>query len=197
MKRLQFGALPNWWFRDGSLFNQLKSNDIGTGIAAMKCLVSLSVLIDFSSRETTSSLSDLEKITGLSRPMVVRGLDKLRELNVVFVRKDYYVNSYTILDSVTDNRWAKVPVNKIRKELNLIPNRGIAPFVALKIYITLLSLRYQDKVHVKVTHETLREYTKVQPNQIRAGLDVLFSHSMIHLMPKEERTSNEYQILGL
>lgn len=197
MRGLQFGSLPNWWFRDETLFNSLKSNDIGSGIAAMKCLISLSVLVDFSSKEVSSSLSDLEKITGLSRPMVIKGMDKLQRLGVITIDKTNFTNSYQLLFQEHDNYWAKVPVGKIRKDLHLISNRGIAPFVALKIYITLLSLRYQDKDKVKVNHETLREYTKVQPNQIRAGLDVLFSHSMIHLMPKEELISNEYKIIGL
>lgn len=197
MRGLQFGSLPNWWFRDKSLLSNLRSDDTGTGIAAMKCLIALSVLIDFHSRDTDSSLSDLETITGLSRPMVVRGINRLQKQGVIEVDKTNYKNNYKLLVVSGDNRWAKVPVDKVRKELKLISNRGIAPFSALKIYITLLSLRYQDKIHVKITHETLRDYTKVQPNQIRSGLDVLFSNSMIHLMPKDEQTSNEYKLLGL
>jgi hypothetical protein len=197
MKYAKFGSLKNWWFRDYTLFSELKSSETGEGIAVMKCLIALSVLVDFYVQDVDVSLSDLEAITGLSRPMVLKGLNKLEALRLVSIDKSHYVNHYQILVPDEDTNWAKVPVDKVRKELRSISNRGIAPFVALKIYIALLSLRYQDKVHVKITHEKLREYTKVQPNQIRAGLDVLFSCSLIHLMPKDDRASNEYHIIGI
>lgn len=197
MRGQRFGTLPNWWFRNEKLFSELKANKTGEGIAAMKCLLALSVLIDFYEKDVDASISDLEDITGLSRPMVIRGLSKLKELKIIDIDKTNYRNNYKFLVKPDDNRWAKVPLDMTRKKLKLISNRGIAPFVALKIYITLLSLRWQDKVDVKLSHEKIREYTKVQPNQIRAGLDVLFSCSMIHLLPKEEQTSNEYKLIGI
>lgn len=79
MSGRRFGRLPNWWSRsangDDFLLMSLKSNDTGTGIAAMKCLLALSVLIDFHSRIAEVSLSGMEELTGLSRPMVIRGLN--------------------------------------------------------------------------------------------------------------------------
>ena len=197
MRGQRFGTLPNWWFRNEKLFSELKGNQTGEGIAAMKCLLALSVLIDFYTKEADVSITDIEAVTGLSRPMVIKGLAKLKNLEIIDVDKTNYRNNYKLLVKSTDLCWAKVPLNMIRKQLKVISNRGIAPFVALKIYITLLSLRYQDKVNVKVSHEKIREYTKIQPNQIRAGLDVLFSCSMIHLLPKEESESNEYRLIGI
>jgi hypothetical protein len=163
----------------------------------MKCLLALAVLMDFYTKDADVSISGLEKLTGLSRPMVVRGLSKLQQLEIISVDKTNYRNTYSFLIKEGDNRWAKVPLDMTRKKLELISNRGMAPFVALKIYITLLSLRYQDRSTVKVSHEKIREYTRVQPKQIRAGLDVLFSCSVIHLLPKDEQTSNEYGLIGI
>lgn len=197
MSRYQFGSLPTWWHRDHSFFSELKASDTGVGIAAMKCLISLSVLVDYHSKTVQSSLSDLEAVSGLSRPMIVRGLEKLSELKIIEIDKTKYINSYTLVVNLSDVGWAKVPVNKVRKDLKSISNRGIAPFVALKIYITLLSLRYKNNTSVMVSHESLRDYTKVQPNQIRRGLDVLFSSSMIRLNLVEEREANEYEIIGI
>ena len=82
MSNYRFGGLPNWWFRDHSLLSNLKASDVGEGIAAMKCLISLSVLIDFKTKSTDSSLSDLESITGLSRPMVIKGIESLYKMNI-------------------------------------------------------------------------------------------------------------------
>lgn len=193
----RFGALPNWWFRNEVLFSELKAHQTGEGIASMKCLLALSVLIDFYTKDVEVSITEIETITGLSRPMVIKGMAKLENLGVINVDKTNYRNNYKLIVKPKDPCWAKVPCDMIRKQLKTISNRGIAPFVALKIYITLLSLRYQDKINVKVSHETIRNYTKVQPNQIRGGLDVLFSCSMIHLQPKEENASNEYKLIGV
>ncbi|WCP67037.1 hypothetical protein LYZ37_14630 [Vibrio tubiashii] len=197
MRNNRFGSLPNWWFRNGTLFSELKANQTGEGIAAMKCLLALSVLIDFYTKDVNASITDLETVTGLSRPMVIKGIAKLESLEIIDVDKKGYRNSYKFMVKDDDTRWAKVPLDMTRKHLKSISNRGIAPFVALKIYITLLSLRWKDDVNVKLSHEKIREYTRVQPKQIRTGLDVLFSCSLIHLTVKEEQTANEYKLIGL
>ncbi|HHG3395262.1 hypothetical protein WMQ40_23295 [Vibrio diabolicus] len=197
MRGQRFGTLPNWWFRNGKLFSELKANQAGEGIAVMKCLLAMSVLIDFYTKDIDASITDFEKITGLSRPMVIKGISRLQNLGIIEVDKTNYRNNYKFVVKADDSRWAKVPLNITRKKLSQISNRGTAPFVALKVYITLLSLRRNEEVNIKLTHEKIREYTRVQPNQIRAGLDVLFSYSLLHLLPKEENMSNEYQILGI
>jgi len=197
VKNYKFGSLENWWFRDFFLLSNLKANDIGKGIAVMKCLIALSVLIDFKTRSTDSSLSDLEFITGLSRPMVIKGLEWLNEERIISIDKSSHVNRYTLLSHDSDDKWAKIPVNVVRKNLKGISNRGVAPFAALKIYLTLVSLRFKENDSVKISHEKLREYTKIQATHVRKGLDVLYSSSMIHVVLGEERTAPEYRILGL
>lgn len=201
MTNRRFARLPNWWLRsenaDNLLLVRLRSSKTGSGIAAMKCLLALSVLIDFHSRVAEVSLTDLEMLTGLSRPMVIRGLSILEILGVVIPDKDFRTNRYELTIRNDDAYWAKVPVDIIRKKLKTISNRGIAPFTALKMYITMLGLRYKDRTTVQVMHDTLRDYTGIQTNQVRHGLDVLYSSGLIHLMPREDRSTNEYQIIGL
>lgn len=193
----RFGGLPNWWHRDESLYSALKADKVGEGIAAMKCLLALSVLVDFYTKDVEVSISDLMLITGLSRPMVIRGVDKLEAEKVVSIDKSSYKNVYKLLTVDTDDNWAKVPVGIIRKRLKTISNRGIAPFSALKIYLALLGYRYKTDVVVTVSHQTLVEKTKLQPAHIRQGLDVLYCSSMIHVVFGEMRTPNRYKILGL
>ncbi|EDI0694400.1 replication protein [Salmonella enterica subsp. enterica serovar Heidelberg] len=197
MSGRKFGRLPNWWARSSWLVNNVRSNEIGGGIASMKCLLALSVLIDFHSRTASVSFTGMERLTGLSRPMIVKGVAKLEKDGLIKIDREMFVNSYELTVQPNDDRWAKVPVDTIRKKLNTISNRGMAPFVALKLYLTIISLRYQSNNTVKVTHETLRSYTGVQPNQIRFGLDVLYCSRLIHLQPKEDRESNLYEIIGL
>ena len=174
-----------------------EASDTGTGVAAMKGRLAISILIEFQSRIAGGALTGLEDLTGLSRPMVIRGIQRLEMLGVLISDKDYRTNRYELTINYGDSYWAKVPVDTVRKRLKTISNRGIAPFTALKIYITILNLRYKDRTTVQVMHETLRDYTGVQPNQVRHGLDVLYSSALIHLMPREDRATNEYQILGL
>lgn len=197
MSNYRFGSLQNWWFRDSYLLSNLKANDVGKGIAVMKCLIALSVLIDFKTKCADSSLSDLESITGLSRPMVIKGLEWLNDGNIISIDKSSHVNRYEILSSKSDAMWAKIPVNIVRKNLKSISNRGVAPFAALKIYLTLVSLRFQKNDTVIISHEKLRKYTKIQTSHVRKGLDVLYSSSMIHVILGEERTAPQYKVLGL
>ncbi|HGE5563069.1 TPA: replication protein [Escherichia coli] len=201
MNNKRFARLPNWWLRsedpEDLLLVRLKAGNTGTGIAAMKCLLALSVLIDFHSRVAEVSLTGLETLTGLSRPMVIRGLSKLEGLGVVNSDKNFRTNRYELTIKKDDAYWAKVPVEIVRKKLKTISNRGIAPFTALKLYITILGLRYKEKTTVQVMHDTLRDYTGIQTTQVRYGLDVLYSSGLIHLMPREDRSTNEYQVIGL
>ncbi|MCV5372315.1 replication protein, partial [Escherichia coli] len=92
------------------------------------------------------------------------GLARLEELGVVVSDKDYRTNRYELTIKSNDSYWAKVPVDTVRKRLKTISNRGIAPFTALKLYITILNLRYKDKTTVQVMHDTLRNYTGIQTN---------------------------------
>jgi len=177
--------------------SNLKANDVGEGIAVMKCLIALSVLIDFKTKYADSSLSDLEYITGLSRPMVIKGVEWLNESKIISIDKKFHVNRYELLSIESDAIWAKTPVHVVRKNLKAISNRGVAPFSALKIYLTLLSLRYKQNDTVRISHETLRNHTKIQATHVRKGLDVLFSSSMIHVILGEERTAPQYKILGI
>jgi hypothetical protein len=200
MSNRRFGRLPTWWARGNEkrlLLTQLKANESGTGIAAMKCLLAIAVLVDFYSLTADVSLTDFEKLTNLSRPMVVRGVSRLEQLGIVIVQRGLHTNRFTLTEKEDDTNWAKVPVDKIKTKLKEISNRGIAPFTALKLYLTMLQLRYKANTTVRVMHETLRDYTGIQTTQVRSGLDVLYSSSFIHLMPREDRATNEYQILGL
>lgn len=199
MSAYRFGSLPNWWFRvEGAEFLQgLRADDTGTGIAAMKCLLGLSVLINFYTRRIKVSLTELEALTGLSRPMVIRGLNRLESDGLVAAIRDKKLNTYELTIIPQDDKWAKVPRDKVRKTLKEISNRGIAPFTALKLYIALLSLRYKDNDSVKITHQHLRTYTGIQTTQLRQGLDVLYCTKLIHLLPREDRQANEYQLIGL
>lgn len=199
-----FRQLPVWWVRDEvglKRFTGGKSS--GGSIAALKCLLGI-VLSDFSNQAIKVSYTDLEAITGLSRPMVIKAVRKLEGERIVAVDRGGNRNVYQLVYSSSDMGWAKVPYDRLKQSLCRFPNRGDASLSALKIYIYILALRPNPTRDVKITHETLRDRTGLQKNRIRPGIDLLINHILIHvhrveeviIRGKEQRGNNVYTILG-
>jgi len=122
----RFSKCPTWWVRDGQLGIQKfgGGKNAGANIAALKCILGISTSIDFWTRKAKLSISDLEALTGLSRPMVIRGLKGLVELGIVKVDKTAHVHEYELTTSSNDDGWGKIPYERVRKQLPEIPNRG-------------------------------------------------------------------------
>jgi len=195
----RFSKCPTWWVRQKGMIDFLGGQSSGTSIAALKCLIAISTAIDFWTRKTQLSLSDLETLTGLSRPMVGKGIKRLVELGIVVVDNSRYINEYELTESPKDNRWAKLPFDRIRKHLPEIPNRGVVPLTALKIYLLLVAIRPNDTDTFAIGYDKLRDFLGVQRAQIRSALDILYSHTLIRIAQSDESKErhNLYTVLGL
>ena len=198
----RFCKCPTWWVRDKDL--GLKKfgggKNTGTNISALKCLLGISASIDFSSRKAKLSISDLEALTGLSRPMVIRGLKELVELEIVVVDKAAHIHEYELTESAKDEGWGKIPYERIRKQLPEILNRGAIPLTALKIYLLLISLRPNGSESVPIGYDTLLKYLGCQRAHIRPALDILYSHTLVRITLEgtdSRERHNVYTILGL
>lgn len=199
-----FRQLPVWWVRDEvGLKRFTGGGSSGGSIAALKCLLGI-LLSDFSNQAIRASYTDLEAITGLSRPMVIKAVRKLEEEGIIVVTRGGNGNVYQLVYSSSDKGWAKVPYDRLKQSLCRFPNRGEASLSALKIYIYILALRPNPTREVKVTHNTIRDRTGLQKNRIRPGIDLLINHILIHvhrveeviIKGKEQRGNNIYTILG-
>jgi hypothetical protein len=197
----KFSKCPTWWVRDPeqNLSKFVGGKSSGCGIAALKCLIALSSSIDFWTRQAKLSLSDLEKLTGLSRPMVIRGLGRLVEAGIVLVDKTNHVHVYELTEKTGDSYWAKIPFDRVRKHLPEIGNRGEVYLTALKIYLVLVSIRPNESDSVAIGYEKIRDYVGCQRSKIRPALDVLYSHTLIRIAQSDESKErhNVYTILGL
>lgn len=198
----RFGSLLTWWIRDQNL--TLKAfragGEAGASIAALKVLLALAVLVDFRSRSVRSSLSDLAELTGLSRPMLIKGIKDLEIRGILTVDRDGHINEYKLVATMTDERWAKVPYDLLRVTLRDLPNRGAVPLAALKVYLKLLEIRPNPTAKVALSHQKLRDFTGVQKRQIKPALDILFSHRLLHIDAVESEAGskhNVYRVLGL
>lgn len=193
-----FRRLPSWWIRDEHSLKRFKGGMCsGASIAALKCLLAIVLMSEFSTQRAKVSYSDLMALTGLSRPMISRAISKLEREGIVEVCREGYINVYKLLVGQNDSYWAKVPHDRVNKALSEIPNRGEAPLAALKIYIMLLASRWNKTREVLISYDNLRDLIGVQKFRIRSGLDILFSHLLLHVKQAEgEHTHNIYTILG-
>lgn len=195
----RFSKFPTWWTRSRGMVVFKGGGSAGASIAALKCLIAISTIIDFYSRKGRVSFSDLELITGLSRPMVVKGIEMLEALEIAGVNRTGHVNEYELTVLGDDDKWAKLPVDRLKQHLPLLPNRGVVPLTALKIYLLLVSLRPNNSLSLSIGYDRMRELLGVQKAQIRSALDILYSHALIRITKNEEVDAkhNVYTILGL
>lgn len=197
----KFCMCPTWWVRTDAGMKEFPGGEAsGKNIAALKCVFGLSTAVDFHTRKAKLSLSDLEKLTGLSRPMVIRGLKTLEELKIVKIGKDGHVHEYELTVLNTDENWGKVPYDRVLKQLPTMPNRGAIPLTALKIYFLLIALRPNKYETVSIGYDTIEQYLGCQRAHIRPALDILYTHTLISVALEGEerrRRHNAYQILGL
>jgi predicted transcriptional regulator len=199
-----FRKLPSWWSRDEKgLKRFIGGANAGASIAALKCLLAITLMSEYSTQQARVSYGGLMDLTGLSRPMIPRAIKKLEAEGMIEICRKGYVNSYQLLSSKNDDRWAKVPYDKVRKALGGIPNKGDAALSALKIYIQLITMRWNSTRDVEISYDKLRDYIGIQKHRIRPGLDILFSHTLVHIKQVEDleyKTSkqahNVYTILG-
>ncbi|SUD38615.1 replication protein [Ectopseudomonas mendocina] len=196
---MMFGSFYTQWVRQDGLKSFRGGSSAGRSIAALKCFIALGISVHFMTRKVKLSLSGFEELTGLSKPMVIRGIEALEQEGVVSVVRGAHTNEYTLNHDYQEEHWAKLPVARLRKHLKEIPNRGLIPLTALKIYLVLATVRQRHSIEANIGYDKLREKTGVQRSQIRSALDILLNHSLIRVMQVEAdtKTFNTYALLGL
>lgn len=113
---------------------------------------------EFSTQRAKISYNGLMDLTGLSRPMIPGAINKLEGEGMIEVYRQGYINVYRLLAVAGDQRWAKVPYDRVKRALSEIPNKGEAPLAALKIYIQLLANRWNHTREVEISYDKLRGY---------------------------------------
>lgn len=198
---LRFSLCPTWWTRDRLGFKRFGGGvNTGRNISALKCILAISTSIDFHTRKAKLSISELEKLTGLSRPMVIKGLQLLDSSGIIIIDKTMHVHEYELTLQDGDNRWGKIPHARVTAQLPEINNRGVVSLTALKIYLLLISLRMNNSHSVAIGYDKILDYLGCQRRHIRPALDILYSHTLIRIKLEESdglTSYNVYTILGL
>ncbi len=200
----RFSALHTWWVREYGLSSFSAGKSTGSSIAALKVLMGVSLLANFNSHQVQTSISDLEALTGLSRPMVLAGIDTLETKGLLVVGREGHINQYTVVVPATDSRWGKMPYERLRTNLKEMTNRGTATLAALKVYLLLIANRPNGANHLSFSHERIRSETGIQTKHVKQAIDVLVNHSLLHVNVSADRAANAtgtyyniYVLLGI
>lgn len=176
----KFSKLPTGWTRStGRDLSDFKGGShTGTSISALKCLLAVSLQMDFHSRSAAVSYNDFEILTGLSRPMIAKGIRALENMGILEIGSGY-AHRYTV-NEVGDTYWAKLPFDLLTRSLKDIGNRGAVRLAALKIYVLLVARRNNAYDWTALTYDQIGDHAGVRRADIRAALSELYSVSLLH-----------------
>lgn len=197
-----FGSLPPDLIQD--FMNPFTAGRLtGVHIAALKCLLAFGLKNNFKTKEVSLSLQQLNDLTGLSKPMVIRGIKRLIELGIVQKleqEKTNIVNKYKLV--FTDRRFTKIPYTYLLDRLPFFPNKGIYVLTALKIYLILLQVRENHSKQVKISYFRL-SYYGINRKHISKALEILITNDLISISRDMDehgcfvKSCNNYLIKGL
>lgn len=211
-----WSRLPTWWYRDDTRGLQRLHGGARAGQSQAALRVYLGACVierPTDSFEVVASLSALERVTHLSRPMVSRGLALAADLGFIRVTRGGPTTASRIqlvcpeAEEGKAGGWAKLPNEEVANRLSRIPHRGIGGLTALKIYATLIAARPNDSAVVALRHVTLRDKTGAQPRDIRRGLNLLAIEGLVDVNtedpavrwgPEDERSrqAQRYRLAG-
>lgn len=204
--------LPTWWYRPGAeaLVALRGGAQAGVSQAALRVYIALAAT-PHPNREAGSYLvhttvSALEDLTGLSRSMVLKGICRAVEAQLIAYEPGdrRHPSTFTLLRQGEQSAggWAKLPMKQVHEKVPRLPHRGTAALAALKIYLTLIAARPNDNTVVGIRHSTLRLKTGCQTNQVRAAISMLANEGLVHVIteaPSDEHGNDRaqrYQLIG-
>lgn len=224
----RWAKLPTWWIREleGISFLNLSVaepglkfftvKEIGVSIAVFKIYIALSMRADnYSTGDTPGltelSISELEDMTGMSRAMIVKAINRLENLKLVSIRrKKGQTNSY-LLERYDETPWAKIPKRRFNdvgssngNTLAEFPMRGKVNLNALKLYL-FLAASVDSKTGVACrTYETIERNTGIRRNDIRGAISVLINFHLVKVSHEKfvndenpYKSPNKYHICDL
>lgn len=201
-----WGKLPSWWFRPGSeaLTTLHGGQSAGESQAALRVYLGLAAAkrSDASSFEVRGSLNDLEDLTQLSRVMTLRGIHRAVQAGLISYKPGNRTapSDFELLRPEEGaGGWAKLPRAQVLERVPRIPHRGTTALVALKLYLIMLAGRPNDNVVVALRHQTLRDKSGAQPNQIRPAVSLLANEGLVHVITEDASDGflvQRYQVVG-
>lgn len=214
--------LPLWWIHDGaperdewsaeSFLNvgptpglkEFTQRNRGNSIAALKLYIALLVKTNNKSTapeygESTLSITEIQKSTGLSREKIVSASRMLETYDLIEAkRKNGAKNTYRIV-GYERTPWGKLPKSMFLlmfddgDTLKQISTRSKVGLNALKLYLFLAASVDQKTGYANRTYDTITKNTGIIRNEIKRGLSLLINLKLIVIEhEKPEGISNPY-----
>ena len=197
-----FGSLPPDLITD--ILNPFCAGSLtGVHIATLKCLFALGLKNNFKTKEVSLSLQQLRDLTGLSKPMVIKGIRRLIELGIVLKLeqdKTNIVNKYKLV--FKERRFTKIPYVHLLDQLPNFPNKGVYVLTALKIYLILLQVRENNSKKVTISYYRFSSYG-INRKYVCKALEILITNDLISIHRDTDengcfvKSCNNYLIKGL
>lgn len=172
----------------------------GANMAGLRVYLALALRADFSDRRASVSLTDLQSLTGLSRPMVTKGIRTAVSASLIAVEASGYRHTYQLLSDEKELAFAKIPTARLRTALPQLPTRGFHALDALKVYLALVLVRPRDSFVVPIGVRNLVLRSHVQPRRVRAAIDVLINHRLVRIVEGDlnpgGHARHAYRLLG-
>ncbi|MDN8223095.1 hypothetical protein QZK02_13275 [Acinetobacter baumannii] len=198
----KFGSLPTKIFKDNKDSPFTPGRYTGRHIAAIKCLIALGLTNNYKTKLVKLSYSQLESLTGCSKPMVVEGIKILEKEGLILKvpqTKSNVCNEYQLIFPEKGN-FVRLPYSYLRQILPDLPNKGVTALTALRIYLILLQIRPNHSPRVSITYNRLEDYG-INRKLIYKALEVLIASNLIRIHKAEDpnglgytKTCNQYQI---
>lgn len=174
----------------------------GVCIAAIKCLLVFGLFNDFKTKQVSLSLSEIEKITGCSKPMIIKGINHLLANGIVtrIEQEKTNVKSKYIIN-FPSKKFTQIPHYHLCYNLRTFPNKGITALVALKAYLILLKFRKNDTSNTEISYTGFAKYG-INLRHLNKALAILISSDYISIFKQYNssetgynKSCNNYKIL--
>lgn len=182
-----FARIFLWWRESEDFKKELNYRNSGKSIAVLKTVITIALFSDFHTRISRISFSELEEITGLSRPMIAFAIEWIEGKKWIEVTKNKgFSNRYLLIDYKDkmkkyskEEGWTKLPFFQIYTCLRKLPNKGSKGLTAIKNYLLILFQRDSAVDFSRISHEKLALYGNTLPKLIKGGNDLLLSANLI------------------
>jgi len=197
---VSWGTFPTALVTEGGLIAFSAGPNTGMHIAALKCYLAIAIYCDFHSKQAALSLAELEWLTNCSRPMVVKGTQFLAAQGLLKIHRSGASNVYTLQGFAAKGHFSKVPWKLMHTQLRKLPDRGATALSALKILFVLLAFRDDVTNRASISHIKIRNYGGMKTGDVRAGIDHLVNHYLVHVSEDEDaieegRSAHSYTVL--
>lgn len=226
MRAWKWVRIPSGWILDNSLLPSIigradSNGSVGVKIGALMTYIAIAMTAveeeSFaigSSRihlRSVSTYDELQRLTGLSRPLLSKSLLILEQLLLVSREASGRGTCYTITGFKREGGWCKIPVQALIEKTGSGPRiqafthftkRGLVELYALKLFLYLLATRNNERSLSNVSFESISNRTGIPRKAIRKTGSFLLNVGLLSEIQKRrsddsvENNANCYYVTG-